>query len=75
MANVKVEVQDAVVDGKGKGAELVLDAASAKHLEAIGYVKVIKNEGTKSAGNKTSTKPVSKTKPKTAAKSSETSDK
>lgn len=67
MANVKVEVQEAIVDGKGKGATLEIDEASAKQLEAIGYVKTVKAEPSKptqKAAPKTTAKTTSKAKPK-----------
>ena len=38
-ASVKVEVLDAVVDGKGKGEQLEIAEQSAEYLEKIGYVK------------------------------------
>ena len=41
MAKVKVRVLDAVVDGKGKGAELEIDAKQAEHLANIKYVEII----------------------------------
>jgi len=37
---VKVNVLDAVVDGKGKGAKLEIDERSARYLESIGYVEI-----------------------------------
>lgn len=39
--NVKVEVLDAIVDGKGKGAVIEVEAKTAQHLANIGYVRVI----------------------------------
>ncbi len=39
MAKVKVEVLDAVVDGKGKGEQLSIEDKDATRLESIGYVK------------------------------------
>lgn len=42
MAKVKVEVLDAVVDGKTKGAQLEIEKKSADHLSKIGYVKQTK---------------------------------
>jgi hypothetical protein len=41
MAKVKVEVLDAVVDGKGKGAKLEIDKRSADYLASINYVKIV----------------------------------
>lgn len=62
MANVKVEVLDAVVDGHGEGATIEIDERSAKHLESIGYVRV-KNDAPSDTGEKASSaakKPASK---------------
>lgn len=39
MAKVKVEVLNAVVDGKGQGEQISIEEKSAEHLESIGYVK------------------------------------
>lgn len=39
--NVRIEVLDAVVDGQGKGAVLVVEAKSAQHLANIGYVRIL----------------------------------
>lgn len=41
MAKVKVRVLNAVVDGKGKGAELEIDTKQAEHLAKIKYVEII----------------------------------
>lgn len=41
MAKVKVEVLDAVVDGKRKGEQLELDKKQAEQLEKIRYVKIV----------------------------------
>ncbi|MEC0370042.1 hypothetical protein [Paenibacillus chibensis] len=41
MANVKIEVLDAVVDGQGKGAVLDVEAKTAQHLANIGYVRIL----------------------------------
>lgn len=43
IAKVKVEVLDAIVDGKVRGEQLEVDEKSAKQLEANGYVKVVKD--------------------------------
>lgn len=56
MAKVRVEVLDAVVDGKGKGAKLEIDERSALYLESIDYVKIVKDEGTKSKSKSKSKK-------------------
>jgi len=62
MAKVKALVTGAVVDGKKTGEEVTLDENDAKHLEKIGYVKIVgkaesKPKGTKKpAAKKTSTK-------------------
>lgn len=39
--SVKVEVLDAIVDGKGKGAVIDVEAKSAQYLSKIGYVRII----------------------------------
>ncbi len=39
MPKVKVEILDAVVDGKGKGEQISIEEKSADYLESIGYVK------------------------------------
>ena len=44
MAKVKVKVLDAVVDGKGKGEEVSIEAKSADYLESIGYVEKVGNK-------------------------------
>lgn len=49
MAKVTVEVLDAIVDGKKKGEKLELDQKQAKQLEAIRYVKIVKDEPKKQA--------------------------
>lgn len=41
MAKVKVEVLNAVVDGKVEGEQLSIEEKSAKYLESIGYVKFV----------------------------------
>lgn len=63
MAKVTIEVLDAVVDGKGKGEKLSVEEASAKHLESVGYAKVVKAE--------TKTAPKAKPKAKSTAKKDE----
>jgi hypothetical protein len=40
----KVEVLDAVVDGHGKGAVIVIDDRSASYLASIGYVRILEVE-------------------------------
>lgn len=47
MVKVKVEVLNAVVDGKGQGEEISIEKESAEHLEAIGYVKLLDAKTTK----------------------------
>lgn len=42
MAKVKIEVLNAVIDGKCKGEQLEVEEKSAKHLIEIGYAKEIK---------------------------------
>lgn len=44
MANVKVKVLDAVVDGHKKGEVIEVDAKSADALVANGYVKLVEAE-------------------------------
>lgn len=41
MAKVKVEVTGAYVDGSAPGSTIEIDKKSAKHLEAIGYVRKV----------------------------------
>lgn len=53
MAKVKVEVLDAVVDGKGKGSQLSVEEKTADYLESIRYVKRVE---TKSKSNKSEDK-------------------
>jgi hypothetical protein len=44
MAKVKIEVLDAVIDGRVKGEQLEVGEKSAKHLVEIGYAKVAEPE-------------------------------
>jgi hypothetical protein len=41
MAKVKIEVLDAVIDGRVKGEQLDVGEKSAKHLIEIGYAKKV----------------------------------
>lgn len=41
MAKVKIEVLDAVIDGRVKGEQLEVDEKSAKHLVEIDYAKLV----------------------------------
>lgn len=52
MANVKVEVLDAVVDGKGKGAVIDVEAKTAQYLASIDYVRVVEDVKTEKADDK-----------------------
>lgn len=61
MAKVKVEVLDAVVNGKPSGSQIEVEKASADYLQSIGYVRIIEEA-----------KPVPK---KQAPKKSETKEK
>ncbi len=57
MAKVKVRVLNAVVDGKGKGAELEIDTKQVEHLAKIKYVEIIeevKDEKTEAPKKQTS---------------------
>lgn len=57
MAKVKVEVLDAVVDGKRKGEVVELDEKQAKYLETIRYVKIVDDTpAPKATTKKTTTK-------------------
>ena len=47
MAKVKVEVTNAVVDGKRHGEQLSVEEADAKRLESIGYVKILNKKESK----------------------------
>jgi hypothetical protein len=60
MANVKVEVLDAIVDGQGKGAVIDVEAKTAKHLASIGYVRVVEEK----KAEKSEDKPAETTKSK-----------
>ena len=73
MANVKIEILDAVVDGNGKGAVIEVEAKSAQYLANIGYVRIVdeKKETPKetekaeaNAEPKAETKPAKSTKSK-----------
>lgn len=55
---VKIEVTNAVIDGKKHGEQLTVDEKSAKHLIAIGYAKEVVEVS----------KPVAKEEPKAEAK-------
>jgi hypothetical protein len=41
MAKIKIEVLNAVIDGKQKGEQFEVDDKSAKHLIAINYAKKV----------------------------------
>lgn len=41
MVKVKVRVLNAVVDGKGKGEELEINAKQAEYLAKIKYVEIV----------------------------------
>jgi hypothetical protein len=47
MTKIKVEVTNAVVDGKGHGEQISIEKETAEHLESIGYVKIIGTKTTK----------------------------
>lgn len=49
MSAIKVEVLDAVVDGRGKGAVIEVEAKTAEHLANIGYVRVVDEKKTESS--------------------------
>ena len=44
MANVKVEVLDAVVNGKVKGEQLSVSEKAAEKLEKNGYVQLVSSK-------------------------------
>ncbi len=44
IAKVKVEVLNAVVDGKGRGEQLEIEEKSAEHFEKLNYVKRVQAE-------------------------------
>jgi len=46
-SKIKVEVLDAVVDGNGKGAVIVLGTDAANRLAGIGYVRILDEQVTK----------------------------
>ncbi|KMK75453.1 hypothetical protein [Alkalihalobacillus pseudalcaliphilus] len=41
MAQVKIEVLDAVIDGKRKGEQLTVESKDAAYLIGIGYAKEV----------------------------------
>jgi hypothetical protein len=41
MSKVKIEVLNAVIDGRTKGNQLEVGEKSAKHLVSIGYAKLV----------------------------------
>lgn len=47
MAKVKVEVTNAIVDGKCHGEQVSIEEKDAKRLESIGYVKILIKKETK----------------------------
>jgi len=61
MAKTKIEVLDAVIDGKRKGEQLEVEAKSAEHLINIGYAKEVKAEA--------KAQPKAEAKPKTNTRS------
>jgi len=74
MANVKVKVLNAVVDGKTAGSILEIDEKSAAHLASINYVEVLPQETEKKAEQADGEQRQSAPK-KPAAKSRKKSDK
>lgn len=56
-ARVRIEVLDAVVDGQGKGAVLVVEAKTAQHLANIGYVRIVGEEKVEAEPTEKPTKP------------------
>jgi hypothetical protein len=44
MAKVKIEVLNAVIDGKQKGEQLEVNEKSAKHLITINYAKKVEEK-------------------------------
>jgi len=50
VAKVKVEVTNAVVNGKGHGETLSIEQKDAERLESIGYVKILSSSNKKSEG-------------------------
>lgn len=44
MANVKVRVLGASIDGHAEGSTISIDERSAKHLASIGYVEILPQE-------------------------------
>lgn len=69
MANVKVRVLNAVVDGNGEGSVIELNVDSAKHLVSLGYVEILAEE---KVATKTESAP--KAEPKPAQKKSKSKD-
>jgi hypothetical protein len=60
MANVKVKVLSAVVDGKTTGSILEINEKSAKYLASIKYVEILKSSGDGEKGSSAPKKPSSR---------------
>lgn len=65
--SVKIEVLDAIIDGKRKGAVLDVEASSATYLAKIGYAKIIE-DAKKDGTTATSKAPPAKSRAKAPAK-------
>jgi len=70
MTKVKAEVLNAVVGGKRKGEEVEINESHAKHLEKIGYVRVIGKAADPKKPTSSSSASKDKPKPKKAASKS-----
>ncbi|MEK4178561.1 hypothetical protein NSQ61_03045 [Aeribacillus sp. FSL K6-1121] len=55
-----VEVVGAVVDGNQPGSKIEIDERSAKHLEKIGYVRILAQEVTGEKGSSAPKKPATR---------------
>lgn len=67
MTKVLVETIGAIVDGRPIGSKIEIDECSAKHLEKIGYVRILAQEVTGEKGSSAPKKPATK-KRKTSTK-------
>lgn len=72
MANVKVRVLNAIVDGNGEGSEITINEATAKQLASKGYVEILAETSTatksESAPKAETKQPARKSAPKTKDK-------
>jgi len=65
MAKVLVETIGAIVDGRPIGSKIEIDERSAKHLEKIGYVRILAPAASGEKGSSAPKKPEAKKRTKT----------